>query len=130
MIRRLRHLSKYIGINALAKRAYAFYVEPWLTQVPLHTLRMLSDLEEFWAIKPLLSETPGKGPVLVFAPHQDDEIIGAGGSLIKHVVKDDQPSITHCRIGASFTPIAGSRELELQSLPQVADVVHRVVSCF
>ena len=40
------------------------------------------------------------------------------------------PDITHYRIGASFSPAASSRELEWQSLPQVADIVRRVVSCF
>lgn len=125
-MRRLRHLLKYIGINALGKRAYAFYVEPWLTQIPLHTLRMLSDLEEFWAIKPLLSETPGKGPVLVFAPHQDDEIIGAGGSLIKHVTKGDHVRVVYLTDGG-FGDLSIGRTGDASEYAQRRDEEARLV---
>jgi LmbE family N-acetylglucosaminyl deacetylase len=106
-MRKLRRLLKYFGINALGKRAYAFYVEPWLTQLPFHTLRMLADLEEFSALKPLMLKTSGKSPVLVFAPHQDDEIIGAGGSLIKHVQRGDRVRVVYLTDGG-FADIAVS----------------------
>jgi pyruvate/2-oxoglutarate/acetoin dehydrogenase E1 component len=41
----------------------------------------------------------------------------------------DRP-IRHERIGAAHSPIAASRELEHESLPQVRDIVTRVVECF
>ena len=39
-------------------------------------------------------------------------------------------SIRHERIGAAHTPIASSRDLEYAALPQVRDIVSRVVECF
>lgn len=40
------------------------------------------------------------------------------------------PPIRHERIGARYVPLASSRELELQSLPQVSDIVRKIVECF
>ena len=31
----------------------------------------------------------GKGPALVFAPHPDDEVIGCGGAVLKHLENSD-----------------------------------------
>ena len=42
---------------------------------------------------------------------------------------EDRP-IRHQRIGAAHTPIASNRDLEYASLPQVRDIVSRVVECF
>ena len=39
-------------------------------------------------------------------------------------------NIKHSRLGASFTPIATSREVEFKTLPQVSDIVSRIVDCF
>ncbi len=42
--------------------------------------------------------------ILVFAPHPDDDIIGCGGSLIKHVQAGDRVTITYMTSGeAGFT---------------------------
>jgi pyruvate/2-oxoglutarate/acetoin dehydrogenase E1 component len=38
--------------------------------------------------------------------------------------------IRHERIGAAFSPIPSSRELEREALPQVEDIVTRVLDCF
>ena len=38
--------------------------------------------------------------------------------------------IEHLRIGAAHTPIPSSRDLERQTLPQVDDIVERVLECF
>jgi pyruvate/2-oxoglutarate/acetoin dehydrogenase E1 component len=40
------------------------------------------------------------------------------------------PQVRQLRLGAGDLPIASSRELEWQSLPQVADIVNAVVNCF
>jgi pyruvate/2-oxoglutarate/acetoin dehydrogenase E1 component len=39
-------------------------------------------------------------------------------------------AVTHARIGASYTPIPSSRELERAALPQVDDIVRRVLELF
>jgi hypothetical protein len=38
--------------------------------------------------------------------------------------------IRHERIGGENVPVASSRELERQSLPQTADLVERIVDCY
>ena len=47
---------------------------------------------------PLEQELPGK-KVLVIAPHQDDESIGCGGTLIKHVKNGGRLEIMFCTSG-------------------------------
>jgi LmbE family N-acetylglucosaminyl deacetylase len=42
---------------------------------------------------PALVKTPGPGPVLLLAPHPDDEVLGAGGTLRKHVAAGDEVSV-------------------------------------
>ena len=41
----------------------------------------------------------------------------------------DRP-IRHERIGAAYSPIPSSRDLEREALPQVHDIVTRVLECF
>ena len=41
----------------------------------------------------------------------------------------DRPN-RHERIGAVYSPIPSSRDLERQALPQVDDIVTRVLECF
>jgi pyruvate/2-oxoglutarate/acetoin dehydrogenase E1 component len=40
------------------------------------------------------------------------------------------PGVRHCRVGARFTPVPSSRELESETLPQVRDIVERIAGCF
>ncbi|MEM9293655.1 MAG: PIG-L deacetylase family protein [Acidobacteriota bacterium] len=36
-----------------------------------------------------IATSPGPGPVLVVAPHPDDEILGLGGTLLRHIAAGD-----------------------------------------
>ena len=42
----------------------------------------------------------------------------------------DTTTVQHVRIGAAHSPIPSSRDLERQSLPQVDDIVHRILESF
>ena len=58
---------------------------------------------------------------------------GWSAELLAHVQEHAAASagpIRHERIGAAFSPIPSSRELERDALPQVDDIVGRVLECF
>lgn len=53
---------------------------------------------------PAFVATPPAGPVLVVAPHPDDEIIGPGGTLLLHAERGDAISIVTVFDGAQGDP--------------------------
>lgn len=48
---------------------------------------------------------PGSRPV-VLAPHPDDELIGAGGAMLAHIARGQQPQIIHVTSGERTTGLA------------------------
>ncbi len=63
------------------------------------------------AWKPFRGFTPlidprsiARGPVLVFAPHPDDEVIGCGGALAFHVARGDRVHVVHVTGGEAGDP--------------------------
>lgn len=50
--------------------------------------------------RPATVRLPGPGPVLFIAPHPDDEALGAGGTLRKHVEAGDEVSVLFVTDGA------------------------------
>lgn len=53
---------------------------------------------------PQLIEKPEGNNILVISPHFDDEVIGCGGTLIKHVRAGDQVSVIYLTDGTNGTP--------------------------
>ncbi|MCA8958106.1 MAG: PIG-L family deacetylase [Planctomycetes bacterium] len=47
---------------------------------------------------------PGRGRVLCFAPHPDDEVLGAGGTLLRHVRRGDPVRVVIATDGAAGDP--------------------------
>jgi LmbE family N-acetylglucosaminyl deacetylase len=58
--------------------------------------------------------------IMVFAPHPDDDIIGCGGSIAKHVKKGDPVSIIYMTSGE-----AGSLETKPEQLAQIRETEAR-----
>jgi LmbE family N-acetylglucosaminyl deacetylase len=54
--------------------------------------------------------------VLVLAPHPDDEVIGCGGAVIKHILKGDKVSVLFITSGE-----AGNREENPENLMRVRE---------
>jgi LmbE family N-acetylglucosaminyl deacetylase len=57
----------------------------------------------------LLNKPPGQS-VLVLSPHPDDEVIGCGGVLVKHIVAEDAVKIVYMTDGSKGYPGNGSPE--------------------
>ena len=52
---------------------------------------------------PTLIEKPEANRVLVLAPHPDDDVIGCGGTLCKHVQADDEVMVAYMTDGSRGT---------------------------
>jgi N-acetylglucosamine malate deacetylase 1 len=65
---------------------------------------------------PALLPGPPPGPVLVLAPHPDDETIGAGGALARHIDRGDDVLVVVATSGESTSggtgDVAATREAE------------------
>ncbi len=80
---------------------------------------LLCDVEAHAAglCRPEIVRLPGSGPVLLLAPHPDDEVLGAGGALCKHLQSGDSVSVlfvTDGRLGGR----GHGKPLELAALRQ------------
>ncbi len=60
-----------------------------------HVGRLYETLAPHLKASPVKMDAPESGRVLVLAPHIDDEVIGAGGSLIKHVRLGDGVKVVY-----------------------------------
>ena len=70
---------------------------------------------------PRCLSTPAPGPVLVFAPHPDDEVIGVGGTLALHARQGDRVHVLVAFDGAAALPDRTREEArELRRLEALA----------
>jgi LmbE family N-acetylglucosaminyl deacetylase len=60
-----------------------------------HVGRLYERLAPLLKASPVKMDAPERGRVLVLAPHIDDDVIGAGGSLRKHVLAGDDVKIVY-----------------------------------
>jgi LmbE family N-acetylglucosaminyl deacetylase len=56
------------------------------------------------------------GPVLIISPHQDDEAIGMGGALLKHLSKGDEITVLYLTDGRYDSPPLGIPVNEMISI--------------
>ncbi|MEE9394031.1 MAG: PIG-L deacetylase family protein [Planctomycetota bacterium] len=68
--------------------------------------------------EPRVTTTVPAGPVLVFAPHPDDEIVGPGATLMKHVAQGDQVSVVIIFDGQRGDPEGHYADQDLCALRQ------------
>ncbi len=60
-----------------------------------HVGRLYETLAPYIKASPVKMDAPERGRVLVLSPHIDDEVIGAGGSLRKHVRFGDSVKVVY-----------------------------------
>ena len=63
--------------------------------------------------------------VLVIAAHADDEVLGCGGAILKHVKAGDSVHLILCADGVSSRP--DSRDLDLQNRLSAAKKAHSIL---
>ncbi len=60
-----------------------------------HVGRLYEKLAPLLKASPIKMDSPERGRVLMLAPHIDDDVIGAGGSLRKHVLAGDAVKVVY-----------------------------------
>ena len=71
-------------IGRPSKRLYKFMITDWTKLTDLETCSKVLETKRFNRnLQPLELDHPDANRILVIAPHPDDDIIGAGGTLIK-----------------------------------------------
>jgi LmbE family N-acetylglucosaminyl deacetylase len=55
-------------------------------------------------LKTQFAKKTGNGKVLVLSPHPDDEVIGCGGAILKHLDNDDPIKVIHFTDGSGGFP--------------------------
>jgi LmbE family N-acetylglucosaminyl deacetylase len=83
-----------------SKKGYRFMIRDWIglgdlkaSSEVVGTMRFMRNLE------PLEMVTPPERRIVVVAPHQDDEILGAGGTLIKALGSGAQVKVVYLTSG-------------------------------
>lgn len=78
---------------------------------------------------PKLTKKPKGKNILVLAPHMDDEIIGCGGTIAKHVQSGDQVSVVYFTCGdkgnksfSSDDSLSALRKAETQASNQILGI--------
>ncbi len=79
-----------------------------------HVGRLYEKLAPLLKASPIKMDSPERGRVLVIAPHIDDDVIGAGGSLRKHVLAGDAVKVVY---------FADCTEERMREAEEAADVM-------
>jgi len=83
---RMKNLLNRLEKLIWAKRSYRFLVRDWLALTDLNLASEVMNTVRFSKnLQPLLLDHPAKKTILVIAPHPDDEIFGAGGTLLQAI---------------------------------------------
>ena len=84
MIRHLYRLFRKIMIGRPSKRLYKFMITDWKKLGDIEQCKKVLETKRFNRnLQPLIMEYPKAKNIVAIAPHPDDDIIGAGGTLIK-----------------------------------------------
>ena len=84
MIRKIYRAYRKLMIGRPSKRLYKFMITDWTNLTDLEACSRVLETKRFNRnLQPLEIDYPDAKRILVIAPHPDDDIIGAGGSLIK-----------------------------------------------
>jgi N-acetylglucosamine malate deacetylase 1 len=84
MIREIYRAYRKFMIGSPSKRLYKFMITDWIKLTDLEACSKVLETSRFNRnLQPLEVEYPTAKRILVIAPHPDDDVIGAGGTLVK-----------------------------------------------
>lgn len=75
---------------------------------------------------PLLPKDDLRGPVLAFAAHPDDEIMGCGGMLAWHAQRGDAVTVAHLTDGAAGDPDAAHEDIRATRTAEGREALSRL----
>ena len=104
MIKKIYRLYRKMMIGRPSKRLYKFMITDWIKLKDLDSCKKVLETKRFNRnLQPLVIEYPEGKNILVVAPHPDDDIIGAGGTLLKAKNNGSQDKLV------SVAPARGAR---------------------
>lgn len=96
----IRRLAQRLEASLRTRRAYKFFLRDW---VALNDLSAAADVIKTVRFSRKLDSVemdhPRKRKIVVLAPHPDDEILGAGGTIIKSLAAGTQVSVIYVTSG-------------------------------
>ena len=88
MIGLFRRAVRRLLAGAPSRAAYKFAIKDWLPLFDLEAAAQVLETKRFTQnLKPLELECPAQRRILVIAPHPDDDVFGAGGTMIEAISK-------------------------------------------
>ncbi|PJI41888.1 PIG-L family deacetylase [Ferrovibrio sp.] len=82
----LRNLAQRIDRHFQTRQAYKFFIKDWTGLDDLHAAAPLLGTMRFSRnLQPVIMDHPQAKRIAVLAPHPDDEVLGAGGTLVKSI---------------------------------------------
>lgn len=86
-----------------SRKKYKFIIKDWLTLPDLKSCaEVLKTMRFTQNIKPVVLNCPTAKKILLIAPHPDDEILGAGGALIKAIAAGASVKVVYLTSGKSM----------------------------
>lgn len=78
----------------------------------IERMRQVLDSQRFRCIvKPVTTDVPEANNILIFSPHQDDETIGAGGTILRCVSCGKRVQVIYITDGAAATKPSNQKDL-------------------
>ncbi len=85
-----------------SKIAYKFFIKDWLELKDIRVLaNVLSTARFTRTLTPLILDYINLDRILVLAPHPDDEILGAGGSILKSIANGKKVKVIYITDGTT-----------------------------
>ena len=112
----LRTLLRRVEQIILSRSAYKFLLSDWSRIPDLAGLNeVLASTRSLRSLRPVVLDCPKAQRILVIAPHEDDEMIGPGGTLIKAIAAGAEVRVVYLTTEANARGAVRRAETEAVS---------------